>query len=218
MWVNPLFSADARSALRVLATAETLATLVVEAPLRAAHLPLLFEERDDDRMVLIGHIPRVDPLAAAITTGQRVLCVFHGPRAYVSGGWYGDTPGLSTYNFSVAHVSGPAEPMRDRAELRSHLVDLIDFHERRKQPADGGPWALDARAQGRIDELLPAVIGFRILVDEAQAKQKIGQNRTPEDRASTIAHLERSPQEEHRDIARAMRDAEDGSAPRRAGH
>lgn len=218
MWVNPLFSAETRSALRVLAESETLATLVAEAPLRAAHLPLLIEERDGDRITLVGHVPRVDPLAEAISSGGRVLCIFHGPRAYVSGGWYGRAPGLSTYNFAVAHLSGPAEPMEEQSELRAHLVELIRVHERRKEPADEGPWELDDRAQARIDQLLPAVIGFRVLVDEAQAKQKLGQNRTPEDRASTIEHLARSSQEEHREIARLMRIHEDGSAPRRAGH
>lgn len=220
MWVNPLYSAEARRSVAELLRAQSLATLVVADPLRAAHLPLLMEPGGEapEGIVLLGHVPWADPLAEAIAAGERVLCIFHGPRAYVSAGWYGATPGLPTYNFTTAHLSGPAEPMGDAAELRDHLVDLIRVHERDKAPADGGPWQLDEAAEARIDQLLPAVLGFRIRVDEATAKQKLGQNRTAEDRASTREHLGRSEQDEHRQLAQLMRRTEDGQEPRRPGH
>jgi transcriptional regulator len=218
VWVNPLFTADARQTVVELVRSQSLATLVVADPLRAAHLPLLVESYDESGIVLIGHIPKADPLSAAMSEGQRVLSIFHGPRAYVSAGWYGATPGLSTYNFTVAHLSGAAEVMTDSADLRAHLVDLIRVHEEQSTPPDGTPWQLDDVAHARIDQLLPLVLGFRIRVDEAQAKAKLGQNRTEEDRTSTAAHLGESPHSEHRDIAALMEQNEDGHEPRKAGH
>ena len=224
MWVNPLFTADARQTVVELVRSQSLATLVAADPLRAAHLPLLVDVEDGhesdagEDIVLIGHIPKADPLAAAILAGERVLCIFHGPRAYVSAGWYGSTPGLSTYNFTVAHLSGPATAMADSADLRAHLVDLIRVHEERSTAEGGTPWTLDDVAQARIDQLLPAVIGFRIRIDTAQAKTKLGQNRTEEDRVSTQAHLGASDSSEHRDIAALMAQHEDGTQPRKAGH
>lgn len=217
MWVNPLFDADARQTVVELVRSHSLATLVAADPLRAAHLPLLVEQRDGE-IELIGHIPKADPLSEAILRGERVLCIFHGPRAYVSAGWYGDTPGLSTYNFTVAHLSGPAVAVTDSEELRVHLVELIRVHEQLSTPAGGAPWELDDVARARIDQLLPAVLGFRIRVDEAQAKEKLGQNRTEEDRVSTRSHLTRSPIGEHRDVAALMAEREDGRQPRKAGH
>ena len=165
--------------------------------------------------MLAGHVPRVDPLARAVEAGGRILCVFHGPRAYVSAGWYQDV-GLPTYNFAVAHLSGLAEPM-DVVELRAHLLDLIRIHETHKEPAQV-PWEPDDTAHVRIDQLLPAVLGFRIRVDEAQAKEKLGQNRSAADRLATVEHLDRSAQEEHQRVAALMTEHEQGAEPRRATH
>ena len=138
----------------------------------------------------------------------------HGARAYVSPDWYED-PGLPTYNFSVAHLEGPAEAMTDPAELRAHLVELVRVHEEAKPAVDAGPWQIDAVADARIDALLPAVMGFRITVDSAHAKTKFGQNRSHDDRVATREHLHRSPAAEDREIAERMDDAVD--APTRGG-
>ena len=216
MWINPLFEANARQEVAQLLGAHSLVTLVAEAPLRAAHLPLLLED-DGATMTLVGHIPRVDPLATAIAEGERILCIVHGARAYVSAGWY-TGPGLPTYNFSVAHLEGHATAMTDSAELRLHLVDLVRTHEKTKPDVDGGPWQLDHVANARIDSLLPGVLGFRITVDSAQAKTKLGQNRTQEDRDSTREHLRRSSDEEDQEIARRMTEAASSPDPRKPGH
>jgi transcriptional regulator len=218
VWVNPLFAADARQTVVELVRSQSLATLVVADPLRAAHLPLLIESDGMDGLMLIGHIPRADPLSEAIAAGDRVLCIFHGPRAFVSAGWYGSSPGLSTYNFTTAHLSGFASSMTTSTELRAHLADLVRVHEERSAAPDSAPWQLDDVAQARIDQLLPGVMGFRIQVDEAQAKTKLGQNRPVEDRASTAEHLRRSPESEHQEIAALMQQNEDGHEPRKAGH
>jgi transcriptional regulator len=217
MWVNPLFEADARQTVVDLVRSHSLATLVAADPLRAAHLPLLVEQHDDG-ITLVGHIPKVDPLSNAFLSAERVLCIFHGPRAYVSAGWYGDTPGLPTYHFTTAHLSGVATAVTDAAELREHLVELVRVHERGATPEGATPWELDDVAQARIDQLLPAVLGFRIRVDQAQAKEKLGQNRTEDDRISTRAHLGRSAIAEHGEVAAQMAAREDGRQPRKAGH
>ncbi|ROP63764.1 FMN-binding negative transcriptional regulator [Curtobacterium sp. ZW137] len=223
MWVNPLFESDALDGVGALIAANSLATIVAASPLRAAHLPLLLETGGDTAgpghgttAVLTGHVPRADPLAQAVLAGERLLCVFHGPRAYVSAGWYGG-PGLPTYNFTVAHLSGRSE-LLGTDDLREHLVELIRTEESRKAPVDAGPWTIDATADARIDQLLPAVIGFRVVVDDARAKAKLGQNRTTEDRRSTIEHLAESPVAEHRAIATAMHASEAAPEPRKAGH
>lgn len=215
MWINPLFAADTRQALAQLVSAESLATLVVERPLRAAHLPLVLEDGGDGGIVLVGHVPRADPLARVVEDGGRVLCIFHGPRAYVSPGWY-EGAGLPTYNFAVAHLSGPVEPM-DAVDLRTHLLDLIRIHEAHKEPVQAA-WEPDDTAHARIDQLLPAVLGFRIRVDEAQAKEKIGQNRSAADRLATVEQLDRSTQEEHHRVAALMTEREQGAEPRRTPH
>lgn len=200
MWIDPLFEADARDAVRHLVASQSLATVVAERPLRATHVPLLLDERDGD-LELIGHVPRADAVSSAVVSGERLLCIFHGSRAYVSPAWY-ETAGLPTYNFSVAHLSGESVPLTSD-ELRSHLADLIGAEERRKSPATT-PWVVDSDAERRIDQLLPAILGFRIRVDNAQVKAKLGQNRTVGDCEGTVEQLGHSEREEHRAVATEM--------------
>ncbi len=209
MWINPRFEADARRTVVALLAESPLVTLVAEAPLRAAHIPLLVDEQPGPELVLIGHIPRADPVSAAIAAGERLLCVVHGPRAYVSPAWYGSV-GLPTYNFSVAHLVGTAAAMSDPDELRAHLRVLAEAHERAKPPVDEGPWRPGPDAEARIDMLLPQIIGFRLAIDEAQAKAKLGQNRPAADRVATAQFLDRSAADEHKAVAALMR--EEGTA------
>src|SRR5699024_12784267 len=93
-----------------------------------------------------------------------------------------------------------------RSELRAHLRDLIEAEEHRKSPATT-PWTVDSEADRRIDQLLPAILGFRIRVDSAQAKTKLGQNRTVGDCEATIDQLRQSGRVEHTAVATEM-DAE----------
>lgn len=202
MWINPLFSVETRDALRDLARSSSLATLVAETPLRAAHMPVLVGEDEAGELLILGHIPRADSLSKAIQEKQDILCIFHGPRAYVSAGWY-QKVGLPTYNYSVAHLRGGSEEMSEE-DLESHLTQLIKIHEQHKDPSGGGEWQLDEAAQGRVEALLPEVLGFRIRVRDAQAKEKIGQNRSTEDRAMTAMRLAESSREEDREMADFM--------------
>lgn len=208
MWINPLFSVEARVALRDLARSSSLATLITDDPLRVAHMPVLVEEDEAGELLLLGHIPRADPLSGAIQAGQEILCVFHGPRAYVSAGWYEEV-GLSTFNYSVAHLRGRSEEMSVE-DLECHLTQLIKMHEQNKEPSVGGEWQFDETARDRFDKLLPLVLGFRIRVDDAQAKEKIGQNRSAEDRTMTVMRLAESSREEHREMADLMKRREEG--------
>jgi transcriptional regulator len=205
MWINTKFEADARRTVVALLAESPLVTLVAEAPLRAAHVPLLVDEQSGPDLVLVGHIPRADPVSAAIEAGERLLCVVHGPRAYVSAAWYGSV-GLPTYNFSVAHLMGTASAMADPGELRAHLRELAQEHERAKPPVDEGPWRPGPDAEARIDMLLPQILGFRLAVDQAQAKAKLGQNRPVADRVATAEFLDRSAAAEHQAVAALMRE------------
>ncbi|GAA3616463.1 FMN-binding negative transcriptional regulator [Marihabitans asiaticum] len=193
MWINPVFAETEPDALDRLVRDYSLATLIVEDPLRVAHVPLLLKRSlpsksaDADRLELVGHIPLADPAAEAIQAGSRVLSIFQGATSYISPAWY-EQPGLPTYNFTVAHLAGPAVVMKDDDALRAHLVDLIAHHEQIRR-AQGPVWTMDDTAHRRMDQLLPQIIGFRVLVEEVEIKAKLGQNRSLEDQHSVASCL-----------------------------
>lgn len=202
MWVNPLFELSAHPAAVGLMRENKLATLVVADPLRAAHMPLLVEERADKSLCLTGHVPLVDPLASALSDGARVLSIFSGASSYVSPDWYTNS-GLPTYNFLTVHTQGQAEPMTSADDLRAHLMELMAVHEAENR-FDDGQWVPDDAAISRMNELLPRVMGFRITVDTMQAKAKLGQNRNTDDQRAVAAKLNQSSISEDRTIARLM--------------
>lgn len=204
MWINPLYETDTLTQVRRLIASQSLATVVVGDPLRATHVPLLLDDSGSE-LELLGHVPKADPVADALAHEARALCIFHGARAYVSASWY-HTTGLPTYDFSVAHLEGPSAILSDAA-LRNHLMNLIELRESHKAAADDGPWHADHAAQERIEQLLPAIIGFRITVDVGQAKAKLSQNRSAVDRDDTATHLHNSSQPEEQEVAGQIRGA-----------
>lgn len=206
MWVNPKYRVEAREAVIAMMTANPLAALVVAHPLRGSHMPLLVEQWDDDGLVLIGHIPRADPVAEAIAAAEPMLAIFTGAVGYVSSGWYRDV-GLPTYNFTVVHATGTTEAMTDEDDTRAHLLDLIASREARKQIPGDHPWQPGSEALQRMEVLLPRIIGFRLRADEVQAKAKLGQNRSVADRVRAAAKLDASTRQEDGEVARQMREA-----------
>ena len=203
MWINPLYDISRRAEALDLVRTHPMAMLVAGGDrVRISHMPLLIEEHGPDRLELIGHIPKADTLAKSIMAGDRITAVFQGPLSYVSPTWYVD-PGLPTYNFLVAHVSGTPELLAGDDALRAHLIDLIAAHEA-GCPITGTPWQPDAVAHARIDELLQLIIGFRIVIDDFQAKAKLGQNRSIADQESAAGVLRESPRSDDRHIAHMM--------------
>lgn len=203
MWINPLFDISQRQVALDIVRNNPMATLVAGgAHTRISHMPLLLEERADGKLELIGHIPRIDPVADAVMEGETLTLVFQGPQSYVSPSSYVD-PGLPTYNYLVAHLSGQPVVMQSDEELRDHLIDLTDAHEQRC-PVTGDQWQPDAVAHARITELLPRIIGFRIPVDELHAKAKLGQNRSIADQQSSAQTLHGSPRSDDQLVATLM--------------
>lgn len=207
MWVNPLFDETSRASSLDLVRSNPLATVIVGDPPRVSHLPVLLKETGGGSLELIGHAPRVDPVADALMAGARTIVVFHGARSYISPAWY-VAPGLPTYNYLVAHLEGDAQVMTDPEELRAHLLDLTEVHEH-QYAGDGPVWTPDEVAHARMDVLMPLIVGFRIPVARFQAKAKLGQNRPVEDQRSAAATLARAADADAQQIARRMAQSSD---------
>ncbi len=203
MWINPLFAADQTSAFDFVGRTP-LATLVAADPLRAAHLPVLLDASDPDHLMLIGHVPRIDPISTQLTDGSEILAVFHGPASYISPAWFESEGQLPTYNFVAVHAKGVAQAMSSDAELIEHLQVLMRFHEETQTHGQRPKWELGDDATQHMHELLPLIVGFTIAVDSLEAKEKMGQDSSAADRRAIAAMLERSPDSEDHTVAALM--------------
>jgi transcriptional regulator len=137
---------------------------------------------DREARVLIGHVARANPIASRID-GARATVVFQGPHAYVSPRWYTQPAAqVPTWNYVSAVLSGTARAL-DRDALAAMLERLAETFE----PDDG--WRTSMLDPTFFDGLLRGIVGFSIAVDHIDAKQKLSQNRSPEDRAGVIEGL-----------------------------
>ncbi len=200
MYVPELYAQKDMPVLHDFMRRHSFATLVTQhhgEPF-ASHLPLLVDAGIGAQGGLIGHLARNNPQAGDLAAGAEVLAIFHGPHAYVSGGWYAPNQmGAPTWNYAVVHAWGRARILSEE-EVVEALHRLVDENEK----DFASPWKLELTKVLR-ERALPAIVGFEIALHRIEGKFKLGQNRSAQDRKSVIAHL--SQREHGRDVAEWMR-------------
>lgn len=202
MWINPNYAPhDAYGTAKAIVDRHPLAVIITEQPLAIAHMPVLWRENRDGDPVLVGHMPLADPTSKHLAAGKRVTVVFPGPASYVTPAWY-HSEGLPTYNYAPVHVAGTPTRLTED-ELRAHLLDLVADHEARHSP-ESTSWQLDEAAHGRLERLLPQVLGFALPVTILEVKTKLGQNRADEDNETVATKLANGDSDD-REISSMMR-------------
>ncbi len=186
MYVPELYAQQDIPALHDFMRQYSFATLITQhagAPF-ASHLPLMVDSGSGAHGSLIGHLARNNPQSHDFAAGAEVLAIFHGPHAYVSGGWYEPNPmAAPTWNYAVVHAYGRARLLSEE-ELVQALRRLVDENEKGHE----SPWQLELTPALR-QRALPAIAGFEIVLDRIEGKFKLGQNRSEPDRRRVIAHL-----------------------------
>ncbi|MEO6565254.1 MAG: FMN-binding negative transcriptional regulator [Casimicrobiaceae bacterium] len=180
------FANSDRAAVARLMHDNAFATLVTPGPseLLVSHLPLLFVPGCEPHGTLIGHFARANPHweAAAATPS---VAIFHGPHAYVSPRWY-THPDLMvpTWNYVAVHAHGTLEIIEDLTEARHVLETLVHRFEHHRAER----WTLAMPPRQR-DAMVGAIVAFRMRIKRVDAKFKLSQNRTAEDRGRVVAGL-----------------------------
>lgn len=175
-------------------------------------LPVIWERNDAGNGRLIGHIARSNPQWRSTVRDVPALAIFHGPQAYISPSWYQSTKDhgrtVPTWNYRAVHMSGPVTFHRDEDWLGDVVTRLTERHEAGRP---GRWWVQDAPGTF-IAGQLRAIVGVEMAVQQIEAKDKLSQNRTPEDRSAVIAALRTEPAAGARAIAELMASREAGLA------
>jgi transcriptional regulator len=116
-----------------------------------------------------------------------VLCIFHGPHAYISPSWYVDQHTVPTWNYAAVHVYGRPGIVNERDALRQIVFDTTEKYESQMPQ----PWKLPL-SEAEVDAMLKAIVGFEIAITRVQGKFKLGQNRIREDREGLVRGLRSS--------------------------
>lgn len=162
----------------------TLITPSVPEPF-VSHLPLIHIADCEPNGTLLGHFARGNPHSACAESASSIA-IFHGPHAYVSPSWYGEpADAVPTWNYAVVHAHGPIKLSPDAAGTRAILDAMIHRFESTRPL----PWRLGLD-QKRLDAMVNAIVGFRFRIKRVDAKFKLSQNRSRDDRVRVIAALD----------------------------
>ncbi len=161
------------------------AALVTEhqGQLTATHLPFLI---DSERGVLKAHLARANDQWKGFDR-QEALVIFQGPHAYISPTWYEAHPSVPTWNYTAVHVYGVPQIVEDDAAVRRLLRQLVENHERGRQPE----WPMDL-PEDYLQKMMQAIVAFEVPIGRIEGKFKLSQNRSDADQESVIAHLSAS--------------------------
>jgi transcriptional regulator len=187
LYVPSHFDAGNRVAIARLLHDHPFATLVTPAAgePHVSHVPLLWVGDCEPHGTLIGHFARANPHAGGAAAAESIA-IFHGPHAYVSPSWYAEpAAAVPTWNYAVVHAHGALELARTPVETRAILDVLIHrFESGRDAPWEQG---LD---RSRMDAMVGAIVGFRMKIKRIDAKFKLSQNRSPDDRTRVASALD----------------------------
>jgi len=180
------------------------ATIVSSTPtgLLATHVPVAVK-RDAAGLTVVGHVARANPHWESMDGTRESLVIFHGPHGYVSPSWYTSSPAVPTWNYAVVHAYGRPRATHDPAFVERELRELLRRHER-------SSWQLDDLPREFTTQQLARIVGFEMTVTRLEAKFKLGQNRTADDRARTIDQLEQQDSSETKQLAALMREHFEG--------
>lgn len=176
--------------------------LIVSPTLEATHLPLTFKPEEGELGCLYGHFAKANGHWQQVD-GQRVLVVFNGPHSYISPSWYQTTPAVPTWNYAAVHCYGVVELLSEQ-ETSDSMDELVSKYEPELLSNDQ---LMPSEYKTRLTK---AVVGFRILLDAIQAKEKLGQHRKPADQIGVYQALLETDSLEAQQLANYMKNRQLG--------
>ncbi len=180
------FATQDRAAIARVMHEHPFATLITAATPETlvSHLPLLLVPGCEPHGTLIGHVARANPHWQHVGNVPSIA-VFHGPHAYVSPSWYGEPERMvPTWNYVTVHAHGMIDIVEDAVDAQG----IIDALVQRFESTRAAPWKFKREERER-DALMGAIVPFRMRIRRIDAKFKLSQNRSRDDRARVIGAL-----------------------------
>jgi transcriptional regulator len=187
MYVPQLFGDASAGEIQEIVEKYSFATLIAHGgdKLELSHLPLALDGNLAGG-ILRGHMARANPQLALCTGQTRAIAIFQGPHAYVSPSWYAK-PGVPTWNYIAVHCHGSLHLEDTAIALEKSLELMLSKYE----TVDGRQSVADLPSDQRA-RALSAIQSFYMRIERVEAKFKLSQNRSPEDRGRVIERLGRS--------------------------
>lgn len=150
------------------------------------HLPVIFSSLPQEENVLIGHMAKRNPQWQHFAENSESTIIIHGAHTYITPKWYRSGRDVPTWNYAVAHLHGKIELIKSFEGQIEILKQLSNFFERSNQ----NPWQFEL-PDDLLDETVlgSAIISFKFHIEKIEAKFKLSQNRSAQDRQGIMDGL-----------------------------
>lgn len=170
------------------------------------HLPIIFSSRFGDEKILLGHMSKRNPQWQHFKENSDGTLIISGGHTYITPQWYKSGLDVPTWNYAVAHLHGRIELIESFDGQIEILKQLAHFFER----SSATPWSFEL-PEDLIDEtaLTTAIISFKFHIETIDARFKLSQNRSLEDRLGVIEGLSQRTDDMSKLVRKMMIENED---------
>lgn len=200
MYIPDIYRNENRSEILRFIEENSFAILVNQSngKINATHIPLFIEESNDHKLVLSGHISKLNPQCKNFAENGNVLAIFSGAHSYISSSWY-DYEEVPTWNYMAVHVEGKIEILNEE-QKHLHLENLVNKYEKNSEkPISTKSLSKETMSQAN------GILAFNIIMTNIDAVKKLSQNKSENNKKSIISHLEKSENECAKCIANEMK-------------
>lgn len=163
----------------------------------ATHLPFLISIKDDN-IILNSHFAKANEHWQDIEN-NKVLVIFSEPHAYISTKNYDKELNVPTWNYISIHAYGQGQIITKKEKIFEVLKATIDNYESSfRQQWDNFPEEYKLK-------MSKGIIAFEIIITDLQAKKKLSQNRTDNEKKKIIETLSKSKDSNQKLIAEFMK-------------
>ncbi len=151
----------------------------------ATHVPLEIK-KNDDKIIVTGHIMKASDHYKAFSENQNVLVIFSGPDCYISASWYVQKNVASTWNYMDVHAKGKIK-FTDNEGTKKIIENITNKYEKSESPS-----AFNKLPKDYIVRLSTAIAGFNIEIESIENTFKLSQNHEPQTRQQIIENLRKT--------------------------
>lgn len=150
------------------------------------HLPVIFSSEPGESEVLLGHMSKNNPQWKHFKENHFGTMIVHGPHTYVTPKWYKSGRDVPTWNYAVLHLQGEIELLESFADQIKVLKELTSYFEK----SNPNPWEFELPEDLLVETALTsAIVSFKFKINKVDAKFKLSQNRSSEDKAGILSGL-----------------------------
>lgn len=155
--------------------------------LHITNVPTLFDRSPEGWGKIWWHIAKGNAQNQVFDGSTECTVVFHGPHGYISPNWYAAKTSVPTWNFAIVHATGKPRRLDDDAAFAKSLERLVAHNE--GAYGGGDDWDFSKLPDTYLKGMRQGIVAYEMVVDQVEAKFKLGQDRSADDRAGILKGL-----------------------------